>query len=60
MEMKFGEVNYYLTQLLSGRGYFCKYLFELEKMTRLNCIYEDASIDNAEHTLFHCEKKRES
>ena len=56
MERKFGEVNYYLTLLLSGRGYFCKYLYKMGKMTRPNWIYGDASIDDAEYTFCHCEK----
>ena len=34
MERKFGEVNYYLTQLLSGHDYFCKYLLRIRKMTQ--------------------------
>ena len=46
----------YLTQLLSGRGYFCKYLFKMSKMTRPNCIYDDASIDVTVITVFHCER----
>ena len=53
MEKKFREVNYYLTQLLSGYGYFCKYPFKIGKMTRSNCIYDDV-----EHTFFHCERRR--
>ena len=55
MERKFGEVNCYLTQLLSAHGYFCKYLFKMEQMRRPNCIYNDVSIDDAERIFFHCE-----
>ena len=59
MERKFEEVNYCLTQLLSGHGYFSKYLFKMGKMTRPTCIYDDASIDDAERIiLFHCERWR--
>ena len=58
MERKFEEVNYYLTQLLSGRGYFCKYLFKMGKMTPPNYIYRDAFSDDAEHTFFHCERRK--
>ena len=42
--------------LLSGYGYFCKYLCKVRKMTRSNCIYGDEPIDDAEHTFFHCER----
>ena len=53
MKIKFDEVNYYLTQLLSGHGYFCKYLFKLGKMTQPNCIYDDT-----EHSFSHCKRRR--
>ena len=53
-----GRVNKYLTQLLYGHGYFCKYLFEMGKMTRPNCIYDDASIDDAKHTFFQYKRWR--
>ena len=33
MERKHGLVNYYLTHLLYGHDYFCKYLFKMGKMT---------------------------
>ena len=51
--MKFGEVNYYLTQPLSRRDYFCKYMFKKGKLTRPNCIYDDAK-----RTFFYCERWR--
>ena len=57
-EWKFGEVNYYLTQLLSEHGYLCKYLAKMGTMTRSNCIYGDASIYNVEHNFFHCKRGR--
>ena len=52
MVRKFGEINYFLTQLLSGHGYLCKYLIQP------NCIYNDASKDDAEHTFFLCGRWR--
>ena len=55
MERNFGEVNYSLSQLLSGYDYFCKDLFKMGKMTRSNCFY-DASFNDAEHAYFHCER----
>lgn len=55
----FGEVNYYLTQLLSGHGYFRKYLHRMGKCDGPSCIYGDADIDDAEHTFFNCCKWRE-
>ena len=47
-------LNYYLKQLLTGHGYFSK----IGEMTRPNCIYGDASFDDAEHTFFHCKRWR--
>ena len=46
-----------LTQLVSEHSYFCKYLYKM-KMTRPNCMYDDTSIDDVEHTFFHCERWR--
>ena len=56
MERNFDEVNYYLTQLLSRRGYFSEYLFKMGTMIQPNCIFGDASVGDAEHTLFQCER----
>lgn len=52
----FGEVNYYITQLLSGHGYFRKYLYNIKKAENKECIYGDAPIDDANHTFFECER----
>ncbi|XP_037930593.1 uncharacterized protein LOC119665439 [Teleopsis dalmanni] len=52
----FGEVNYYLTQFLSGHGYFNSYLYRMRKVESPNCIYCEAEDDTAEHTFFECNK----
>lgn len=50
-----GDVNYYLTQMLTGHGYFRKYLHKMGKCNTPFCIYEGAeTIDDAEHTFFEC------
>lgn len=50
-----GEVNYYMTQILSGHGYFKKYLFKIGKSPTPFCLYEESEeIDDAEHTFFTC------
>lgn len=52
---KFGEVNYYVTQMLSGHGYFRKYLHRMGKTASPYCLYEEGEvIDDAEHTVFEC------
>lgn len=58
IERDFGEGNYYLTQFLSGHGYFRKYLHRMGKVEHPTCIFGDADIDDAEHTFFKCEKWR--
>lgn len=52
----FGEVDYYLTQLLSGHGYFRKYLHRRNLANDQSCIYGDNAIDDVEHTFFQCER----
>lgn len=50
-----GEVNYYITQMLSGHGYFRKYLHKMGKSRTPFCLYEQEEItDDAEHTFFRC------
>lgn len=56
-----GETNYYITQMLSGHGYFRKYLHKMGKSNTPFCIYEvDDTIDDAEHTFFSCVRWTES
>lgn len=51
-----GEVNYYVTQLLTGHGYFRKYLHRMGKTRNMTCQYGDADQDDALHTFFACER----
>ena len=52
---KFGKVNYYVTQLLSGHGCFKKYLHRMGKTAFSYCLYEEGEIiDETEHTNFEC------
>lgn len=57
-ERNHGEVDYYLTQLLSGHGCFRAYLHKVQIVEDSACLYcgED---DNAEHTLFYCQRWEE-
>lgn len=55
LNRKFGEVNYYLTQMMTGHGYFRKYLFKMGKCDSPFCLYEHTDeVDDAEHTFFVC------
>lgn len=51
---KHGEINYYVTQMLSGHGYFLQYLHRMGKVDSAICIYGDDCVDDAEHTFFRC------
>lgn len=59
VDRKHGEVNYYLTQFLSGHGYFIAYLHKMGKVDSPACPYNDASHDDAHHTFFHCRRWNE-
>ena len=50
----FGEVNFYLTQLLTGHGYFRSYLSRMGKVRTPDCTYCGTDNDDAEHTIFVC------
>ena len=49
----YGEVDYYLTQALSGHGCFNKYLHSRRRAEKSNCNFCQKE-DDAEHTLFEC------
>ena len=38
-ERKHGEVNYYITQFLTGHGFFLAYLYKIGKVSSLACVY---------------------
>lgn len=51
---KHGEVNFYVTQFLSGHGYFRSYLYKMRKVNSSQCRYCGAAEDTAQHTIFEC------
>lgn len=53
---EFGEVNFYLTQFLTGHGYFRRYLNNMGKVRTKDCLYCGHDNDDAEHTFFNCEQ----
>lgn len=57
MDRKHGELNYYLTQAITGHGCFRQYLhrFKLANAECATCWFCDAE-DTAEHTLFACRR----
>ncbi|XP_046829262.1 uncharacterized protein LOC124428802 [Vespa crabro] len=49
-----GEVDFYLTQFLTGYGLFRSYLAKMRKVTDGNCPYGDSTVDDTHHTFFIC------
>lgn len=54
MNKAHGEVNYYLTQFLSGHGCFRSYLYKMKRAPDPKCRYCNAEEDDAYHTFFVC------
>lgn len=53
-ERNFGEVNYHLSQFLSGDGCFGKYLCKIKKAENTSCVDCGSLMDDPEHTFFEC------
>lgn len=53
---RFGEVNYHLTQFLSGHGCFGKYLSKIQKAENTSCVDCGATMDDPEHAFFMCDR----
>ncbi|CAB0038069.1 unnamed protein product [Trichogramma brassicae] len=49
-----GEVDYYLTQLLSGHGYFKSHSQRYDNTLSALCMACPTTIDYAEHAFFRC------
>ena len=52
-ERKWGEINYYSAQMLTGHGIFCSYLFKIRKKDTPTCWFCKEE-DTPEHTLYYC------
>lgn len=53
LERTHGEVDYHLTQVLSGHGCFQQYVHKIGKVALPTCLFCEG-LDDAEHTLFIC------
>jgi hypothetical protein len=56
VDREFGEVDFYLTQLLTGHGCFGAYLHKMSLIDSPECQYGDSMNDDAQHTFFFCER----
>lgn len=54
MDRKFGEINYYITQLFTSHGSFGHFPSKIEKRQTAECYHCAASDDTVEHTIFDC------
>ena len=54
IERGFGEVNCYLTQFLTGYGYFKYYLYKMNRVRTPDCANYGLDKDDAEYTFFVC------
>ncbi|CAB0036807.1 unnamed protein product [Trichogramma brassicae] len=59
VERKHGEVNYHLTQLLSGHGYFKHHSQRYDNTINAQCPTCPHMVEDAEHVLFHCPRFEE-
>ncbi|KAI5720733.1 hypothetical protein M8J77_011081 [Diaphorina citri] len=53
-----GELNYHMTQALSGHGCFGEYLHRFKKRSNPQCQSCGEPVDSVEHALFKCERFR--
>lgn len=51
-----GEVDFHLTQMLSGHGCFREYLHRIKKIDTPVCVDCQADTDDAEHAIFICDR----
>ncbi|CAB0038639.1 unnamed protein product [Trichogramma brassicae] len=54
IERRHGELNYHLTQLLTGHGFFKHHSRRYDHNQSAQCPICPSSIENAEHVFYHC------
>ncbi|CAB0032350.1 unnamed protein product [Trichogramma brassicae] len=54
IEGRHGELNYHLTQLLTGHGFFKHHSRRYDYNRSAQCPVCPSSIENAEHVFYHC------
>lgn len=55
MNRKHGDIDYFITQVLTGHGCFNSYLCKIKKLDSPQCSLCGAESDDAKHTLFECD-----
>ncbi|CAB0033932.1 unnamed protein product [Trichogramma brassicae] len=59
IERRHGEVDYHLTQLLSGHGYFKHHSQRYDHNASADCPACPLKVENAEHVFFNCPRFEE-
>ncbi|CAB0031184.1 unnamed protein product [Trichogramma brassicae] len=59
IERRYGEVDYHLTQLLSGHGYFKHHSQRYDHNASADCPACPLTVENAEHVFFNCPRFEE-
>ncbi|CAB0039113.1 unnamed protein product [Trichogramma brassicae] len=59
IERRHGELNYHLTQLLTGHGFFKHHSRRYDHNHSAQCPVCPSSIENAEHVFYHCPRFNE-
>ncbi|CAB0043928.1 unnamed protein product [Trichogramma brassicae] len=59
IERRHGEVDYHLTQLLSGHGYFKHHSQRYDHNASADCPACPLTVENAEHVFFNCPRFEE-
>jgi len=54
LSRRFGEMNFYTTQMLSGHGSFGHFLNRIKRRETAKCNHCAAVDDTTEHTIFEC------
>lgn len=54
-DRRHGEIDYFMTQCITGHGCFMKYVHKIRKRNNSSCLY-CSSEDDAEHTMFTCHR----
>ncbi|KAL7290939.1 hypothetical protein TKK_0015666 [Trichogramma kaykai] len=56
IERRHGELNYHLTQLLTGHGFIKHHSRRHDYNQNAQCLVCPSSIENAEHVFYHCQR----
>uniref|UniRef100_A0ABD2XP53 Reverse transcriptase domain-containing protein n=1 Tax=Trichogramma kaykai TaxID=54128 RepID=A0ABD2XP53_9HYME len=59
IDRRHGEVDYHLTQLLTGHGYFKHHSQRYDHNASAGCPACPNTVENAEHVFFHCTRFEE-